>query len=121
MKKAKSVPGFDEYRDPSPESLREIPEVDLAKGKWVRNPYAARIAREGIEIVLPGRGRPTKGTETGTTTRSVRFSPRVWEEIEETALAKGLSLHAALRKAIVEWMGRNEKSIVKRMRPLLRR
>jgi hypothetical protein len=33
------------------------------------------------------------------------------------AEAQGLSLHAALRKAIVEWMGRNEKSVAKRMRP----
>jgi hypothetical protein len=100
----------DEYRDPSPESLREIPEVDLTKGTWARNPYAMRIAREGAEIVLPGRGRPKKGSETGTIPRSVRFPPHVWEGIEQAAQAQGLSLHAALRTAIVEWMGRNEKS-----------
>jgi len=31
--------------------LRELPPVDLAKYRIRRNPYAARIAREGVELV----------------------------------------------------------------------
>jgi transcriptional regulator with XRE-family HTH domain len=38
-------------REPSKKSLREMPEVDFAKAKVRRNPYAARrIAAEGITI-----------------------------------------------------------------------
>lgn len=32
-------------------SLRELPEIDLARYRVRRNPFAARIAREGIEVV----------------------------------------------------------------------
>ena len=52
-------------REPSKASLREIPEVDFGTAKVRRNPYAARVAAEGIVHVR--RGRPRKGTETGPT------------------------------------------------------
>jgi hypothetical protein len=44
MKKAKR-------NEPSAASLRELPEVELARYRVRRNPYAARIAREGRKIV----------------------------------------------------------------------
>jgi hypothetical protein len=46
MKKAKS-----KTRLPSAASLREVPELDVSAYRARRNPYAARIAREGIELV----------------------------------------------------------------------
>ncbi len=91
---------------PSKASLREIPEVDFRKGRVRRNPYAARIAREGIEIQV-GRGRPKKLLEVGgTTPRSVRFPEAIWKELEKRARRRGLTLHAALREAILEWLRR---------------
>ena len=94
-------------REPSRASLREMPEVDLKDGRWRPNPYAARIAAE--DVILPGRGRPKKGEEVGPTTpKSVRFPAQVWERLEKSSRAKGLSPHAALRTAIIEWIGRNE-------------
>jgi hypothetical protein len=51
-------------REPSRASLRDIPEVNFDKAKVRRNPYALRVAAEGIAIHV-GRGRPRKGTETG--------------------------------------------------------
>lgn len=90
-------------REPSKASLREIPEVDFAKAKVRRNPYAARVAAEGIVHV--GRGRPRKGTETGPTEpRSIRFPAPMWKLLEERAKAQGLTLHSALRAAIIEWV-----------------
>lgn len=47
MKKATSR----RAREPSAASLRELPPVELTRYRIRRNPYAARIAREGIEIV----------------------------------------------------------------------
>jgi hypothetical protein len=103
-------------REPSQASLREMPEVDFSKGEVLRNPHAARIAKEGYFLPdgrhimpLPRRGRPKKGEGPGPTTpRSVRFPIAVWERVEKKAKAKGLSLHAAIRTAIIEWVGRNE-------------
>ena len=99
-------------REPSRASLREIPEVDFSKGTWRRNRLAARIAKEGMDLPggvhLPSRGRPKKGSETGPTIpRSVRFPAVVWSRLEKRAAAKGMSLHAALRAAIIEWMSRS--------------
>jgi hypothetical protein len=54
-----------------------------------------------------GRGRPRKGQETGPTIpRSIRFAPAVWKRLEQRAKAEGITLHAALRAAILEWAGR---------------
>ena len=92
---------------PSKASLKEIPEIDFTKAKVRRNPYAKRIAREGISIQTT-RGRPPKGEETGPTVpRSIRFPDSIWKQIEKRAAAEGISLHAALRAAVLEWMARH--------------
>jgi hypothetical protein len=59
----KKAPGK-KHREPSRASLRDMPEVDFAKVKARRNPYASRVAADRISIHV-GRGRPRKGTETG--------------------------------------------------------
>jgi hypothetical protein len=67
------------------------------------DPYAARVAAEGIVHVR--RGRPKKGAETGPTEpRSIRFPAPMWKLLEERAKAQGLTLHSALRAAIIEWV-----------------
>ncbi len=91
-------------REPSRGSLREIPEIDFAVTPVRRNPYAAGIAKTGITIQV-GRGRPRKLLEVGgTMPRSVRFPDAVWKRIEARAKARGLTLHAALREAILAWL-----------------
>jgi hypothetical protein len=93
-------------REPSKASLREMPEVNFSKTHVQPNPYAKRITAEGISIQV-GRGRPRKMLEVGgTIPRSVRFSPAIWALLEERAREKGLSLHAALREAILAWTHR---------------
>jgi hypothetical protein len=92
-------------REPSKASLREIPAVNFDAATVRRNPYAARVAAEGIIHV--GKGRPRKGTETGPTVpRSIRFSKPVWKQLEMRAKSEGLSLHSALRAAILDWARR---------------
>ena len=91
-------------REPSKASLREIPEVNFGKTRVRRNPYASRIARDGI-VIQVGRGRPKKILEGGGThPRSVRFPDAIWKEIAARAKAKGLTVHAALRQAILAWL-----------------
>ncbi len=90
-------------REPSRRSLREMPETDFRKARVMPNPYARRIAEEGL-VVQVGRGRPKRLLEAGgTTPRSVRFPERIWALLERRARAKGITLHAALREAILEW------------------
>ena len=99
MKKARK------NEEPSAASLRDIPEIDFSRVKVRKNPYAARIAAEGRMRVVPGR--PRKGTETGATVpRSIRFPAPIWRELEQLAKVQGLTLHAALRLAVLEWMRR---------------
>ncbi|MBX3210278.1 MAG: ribbon-helix-helix protein, CopG family [Labilithrix sp.] len=90
--------------EPTKASLKEIPEVDFSKARVRRNPHAARIAKEGITVQV-GRGRPKKLAEVGgTTPRSVRFPDDVWRLLEVRAKKEGLTLHAALRQAILAWI-----------------
>lgn len=93
-----------------------MPEVDFSKAKIRRNPYAERIAKTGIEIVVPGektrkivirsgKGRPEKSKEIGKTVpKSVRFPEDIWNELEKKAKEEGKTLHEALREAILEWL-----------------
>jgi hypothetical protein len=99
MKKAtRRKPG-----SPSRASLREMPEVDFSRAKTRRNPYAHRIAAEGASVHVL-RGRPRKGTETGPTSpRSIRFPDAVWRTLAKRAKAEGITLHAALRVAVLSW------------------
>src|SRR5207245_11171564 len=90
--------------EPSKASLREIPEIDFSKVRVGHNPYAARIAKEGIAVQV-GRGRPKKLLEVGgTRPRSVRFPDAVWQQIEARARSRGITVHAALREAILAWL-----------------
>jgi hypothetical protein len=92
------------HPEPSNASLREMPEVDFSRVRARRNPYAARVAEEGI-VIQVGRGRPKKLLEVGgTQPRSVRFPAAVWQQIEARATAKGVTVHAALREAIIAWL-----------------
>jgi hypothetical protein len=99
MKKAKT-----KQAEPSKASLREIPEVDFKRARVRRNPYAARIVAEGL-VVQVGRGRPKKLLEIGATyPRSVRFPDVVWARVEACAKQRGITVHAALREAILAWL-----------------
>lgn len=108
MKKASKKKSVRKARhaEPSKASLKEIPEVDFSKARVRQNPYAARIAKEGITVQV-GRGRPKKLEEVGgTSPRSVRFPDEVWKLLEARAKKKGITLHAALREAILAWIER---------------
>lgn len=99
----KKVNSSRNQREPSKQSLRDMPEVDFSKTSVKRNPYARRIAQEGL-VVQVGRGRPKRFLEAGgSSPRSVRFPDKIWALLERRAKAKGITLHAALREAILEW------------------
>jgi hypothetical protein len=102
----KKVNNRKNQREPSKRSLRDMPELDFSQTTVTRNPYARRIAQEGL-VVQVGRGRPKRVLEAGgSSPRSVRFPDKIWALLEQRAKAKGITLHAALREAILEWARR---------------
>src|SRR5215467_1749686 len=106
MKKATEKTRTSRHSEPSAALLKAIPEVDFTRARVRRNPYAARIAKEGITVQV-GRGRPKKLEEVGgTSPRSVRFPDEVWRLLEARAEKRGLTLHAALREASLAWIER---------------
>ena len=104
-------------KEPSAASLEEMPEIDFEKARVRKNPYAARIAKDcGYWVAVDGerprfvrtaQGRPRKGAPASTSmTKSVRFPKSVWKALERRAVKQGITLHAALREAIVDWLKR---------------
>ena len=58
------------------------------------------------DLLRAQRGRPKKGAEApNSTPRSIRFPEAVWDVLEHAAEQRGLSLHAALREAVLQWLG----------------
>jgi hypothetical protein len=65
--------------------------VDFTAYRIRRNPYAARIAREGVEIAHDGPSR-----------KSLREMPEaVWKVLENEARARATSVHALLREIVL--------------------
>jgi hypothetical protein len=102
-------------------ALKEMPEVDFTKSVPLgRGLYAGKIARDGGYYVQPAgeparfvqtrQGRPKKSEPKATTqTKNVRLPPELWAAIERIANGQGLSLHAAMRQAMIEWLGKRAK------------
>ncbi len=91
------------HEEPSAESLREIPPIDFSKTiHFGRGPEGLRKA---LEWARGKRGRPRAGElPEGSRVKSVRFPDRLWDELERTAKQRGVSVHEAMREAIVKWL-----------------
>ena len=58
--------------------------------------------------LLVGSGRPRKGHEPGTIqVKAVKMPAPFWEQLAAKAQGQGLSVHAAMRLALVEWAARH--------------
>jgi len=118
---------------PTKRTLRELPEIDLARYQARPNRFAMRVQKEGIEIVhdspsaaslaempevdlstarrrLPvtlqvGKGRPPRGEEVGpTSVRSIRLPAAVWRSLEKRATRQHMTVHSLLRTAVVNYL-----------------
>ncbi len=79
---------------PSALTLRELPEIDFARYRVRRNPFAARIAREGIEVVheAPSGESLTEMPEADFSLARVRRNPyasRAAESVPEIQYGRG--------------------------------
>lgn len=91
--------------EPTSRSLKEIPELDFSTaivlGRGHEGLKRARV------LMNAKRGRPRKGARPdGSTPRSIRFSDRMWRDLERRAKRRHVSLHALLREVIADWLTR---------------
>lgn len=74
--------------------------VSLGRGEEGR-----RMALGYARVVRTGR--PKKGeTAVGTSVRSLRLYNPEWQALEDVAAERGMSTHAAMREAVVQWLAR---------------
>jgi hypothetical protein len=52
-------------------------------------------------------GRPPKGEEAPIQVKTVKMPVEFWTQFQEQAQAEGLTLHAAMRDALLEWAGKH--------------
>jgi len=55
-------------------------------------------------------GRPPKGKEAPIKVKAVKMPVAFWESFESQAEAAGLTLHAAMRSALLEWASKHRAS-----------
>lgn len=61
------------------------------------------------------RGRPKKGTTApGSSARNVRMQDAEWDALTYWARKRGLTVHAAMREALVHWIARTANAEAKK-------
>lgn len=55
-------------------------------------------------------GRPPKGEEAPVTPKVLKMPPAFWDEMAKLASGDGLSLHAAMRQAVLKWAKEHQHS-----------
>jgi hypothetical protein len=53
-------------------------------------------------------GRPPKGEEAPVQVKAVKMPAAFWDSFQSQAQAAGLTLHAAMRNALLEWAGKHK-------------
>lgn len=85
--------------------LAGLPNTGISKGSTSNEAveYVAAHPEDWTQIVQGKRGRPRRGQEKGSRPKSIRFPEEAWDAIEKRAAECGLTLHAAMRKVILQW------------------
>jgi hypothetical protein len=65
---------------------------------------------EGAVRIRIKPGRPPKGKEAPVQVKAVKMPAEFWASFESQAVAAGLTLHAAMRSALMEWASKHRAS-----------
>lgn len=76
--------------------------------KWAEDRMATG-PEDGLRIRI-NPGRPPKGQEAPVQVKAVKMPAEFWALFETQAAAAGLSLHAAMRSALLEWASKHRAS-----------
>jgi len=87
------------------ELLALLPDTGITSGPESNEAadFVAAHPETWTPLVLAKRGRPRRGQEIGSKTRSLRFSEEQWAIIDAKAKRLNLTSHAATRKAVLDW------------------
>lgn len=78
----------------------------FAASKRPEPPLPASPVASPPRLPTPKRGRPAKGVAVEPVeVKAVKMPPAFWKALEVAARKHGLTLHAAMRTALVEWLG----------------
>lgn len=93
--------------------LAGLPNTGISKGSASSKAaeYVAAHPEDWTQIVQGKRGRPRRGQEKGSRPKSIRFPDEAWDAIEKKSIECGLTLHAAMRKVILQWACRPDEPI----------
>jgi hypothetical protein len=90
--------------DPSAPTIGEMQARQAQTAKEVEAEYGPHVPSIYLHL-LPRRGRPKVGEpQEPVQTKSVRMPPVFWDEFRELAGKDGMTLHAAIRSALVDWV-----------------
>ena len=71
---------------------------------------ALGLPDEGTLRIRIKPGRPPKGEEAPVSVKAIKMPVSFWDNFQSKADAAGLSLHAAMRSALMEWAGKHRAS-----------
>ncbi len=82
--------------------------ADVLKNYELEVREAEQACGPQVPALLVGSGRPRKGQEPGEIqVKALKMPTLFWMQLARKAEAQGLSLHAAMRIALVEWAARH--------------
>jgi hypothetical protein len=97
---------WDEFFKEFPgESLEVVQKRHLEDVAWAEE--HKDLPLEGDVRIRIRPGRPPKGKEAPVRVKAVKMPAAFWERFESQAEAAGLTLHAAMRSALLEWASRH--------------
>ena len=93
-------------------SLGKGEPVDILKARHSKDAALAEAQKnEPLSGALRIRivpGRPPKGEEAPVQVKAVKMPAAFWDSFQAQAQADGLTLHAAMRNALLEWAGKHK-------------
>jgi hypothetical protein len=93
------------FKENPGEPLEVLRKRHAADVKWAEANRDAAFP-DAVRIrIAPGR--PPKGQEAPVQVKAVKMPQAFWEAFQHSAEAAGLTLHAAMRNALLEWAGKN--------------
>ncbi|WP_316415783.1 hypothetical protein [Mesoterricola silvestris] len=112
MTKRKSVTQemtWDEFFKENPgEPLEVLQKRHAEDVAWAE--HHKDLPMEGAVRIRIKPGRPPKGQEAPVQVKAVKMPAEFWDSFESQAEAAGLSLHAAMRSALLEWSSKHRAS-----------
>jgi hypothetical protein len=93
--------------DPNTLAIEELQARYFESVKECEEEYGPDVPSIYLHL-LPRRGRPKANEAVAPVqTKSVKMPPAFWNQFQTLSRSKGMTIHAAIRSALLEWVERN--------------